>query len=70
VFDPNGWMVSKLHLLDFVGGTAVETKLQGGIAGPRDDPRQAAGLGKRTPRRLSWPGIDEAEHAARGDVPA
>jgi Amt family ammonium transporter len=24
VFDPNGWLVSKLHLLDFAGGTAVE----------------------------------------------
>jgi Amt family ammonium transporter len=24
VFDPNGWMVSRLHLLDFAGGTAVE----------------------------------------------
>jgi Amt family ammonium transporter len=24
VFDPSGWMVSKLHLLDFAGGTAVE----------------------------------------------
>ena len=24
VFDPNGWMVAKLHLLDFAGGTAVE----------------------------------------------
>jgi ammonium transporter, Amt family len=24
-FDPNGWLVAKLHLLDFAGGTAVET---------------------------------------------
>jgi Amt family ammonium transporter len=24
VFDPDGWMVSRLHLLDFAGGTAVE----------------------------------------------
>jgi len=24
VFDPHGWMVSRLHLLDFAGGTAVE----------------------------------------------
>jgi Amt family ammonium transporter len=25
VFDPSGWLVAKLHLLDFAGGTAVET---------------------------------------------
>ncbi len=24
VFDPQGWMAAKLHLLDFAGGTAVE----------------------------------------------
>jgi Amt family ammonium transporter len=24
VFDPSGWLVSKLHVLDFAGGTAVE----------------------------------------------
>jgi ammonium transporter, Amt family len=45
VFDPNGWMVSRLHLLDFAGGTAVE--VNSGAASLA----LAAVLGKR----LGWP---------------
>lgn len=52
VFDPNGWMVSRLHLLDFAGGTAVE--VNSGAASLA----LAAVLGKR----LGWPGEAARPH--------
>ena len=50
VFDPDGWFVAKLHLLDFAGGTAVETNSGAAslalafvvgkrVGWPRDQPR-------------------------------
>ncbi len=45
VFDPNGWMASRLHLLDFAGGTVVE--VNSGAASLA----LAVVLGKR----LGWP---------------
>jgi ammonium transporter, Amt family len=45
VFDPSGWMASKLHLLDFAGGTAVE--VNSGAA--------SLALAVVLGRRLGWP---------------
>jgi Amt family ammonium transporter len=45
VFDPNGWMVSRLHLLDFAGGTAVE--VNSGAA--------SLALAVVVGKRLGWP---------------
>ncbi|HEY6492015.1 MAG TPA: ammonium transporter [Trebonia sp.] len=45
VFDPNGWMVSKLHLLDFAGGTAVEV----------DSGAASLALAVVVGRRVGWP---------------
>jgi Amt family ammonium transporter len=45
VFDPNGWMVSRLHLLDFAGGTAVE--VNSGAA--------SLALAIVVGKRLGWP---------------
>ncbi len=52
VFDPNGWMASRLHLLDFAGGTAVE--VNSGAASLA----LATVLGKR----LGWPGEAARPH--------
>jgi Amt family ammonium transporter len=45
VFDPSGWLVSKLHLLDFAGGTAVE--VNSGAA--------SLALALVFGRRIGWP---------------
>jgi Amt family ammonium transporter len=45
VFDPNGWMVSKLHLLDFAGGTAVEV----------DSGAASLALAFVVGKRVGWP---------------
>ena len=45
VFDPSGWMVSRLHLLDFAGGTAVEV----------DSGAASLALVLVLGKRLGWP---------------
>ncbi len=52
VFDPNGWMASRLHLLDLAGGTTVE--VNSGTASLM----LAVVLG----RRLGWPGEAARPH--------
>ena len=56
VFDPSGWMASKLHLLDFAGGTAVE--VNSGAA--------SLALAVVLGRRLGWP----KEQARPHNLPA
>ena len=56
VFDPSGWMVSRLHLLDFAGGTAVE--VNSGAA--------SLALVLVLGRRLGWP----KEQARPHNLPA
>ena len=45
VFDPNGWFVDRLHLLDFAGGTAVET----------DSGAASLALAFVVGKRVGWP---------------
>jgi Amt family ammonium transporter len=45
VFDPQGWMAAKLHLLDFAGGTAVEA----------DSGAASLALAFVVGKRLGWP---------------
>jgi ammonium transporter len=45
VFDPSGWMVSRLHLLDFAGGTAVEV----------DSGAASLALALVVGKRFGWP---------------
>ncbi|HWG01662.1 MAG TPA: ammonium transporter [Trebonia sp.] len=52
VFDPHGWLVSKLHLLDFAGGTAVEA----------DSGAASLALAAVVGKRLGWPGEQPRPH--------
>jgi ammonium transporter len=52
VFDPSGWMVSKLHLLDFAGGTAVEV----------DSGAASLALALVLGKRLGWPKEQSRPH--------
>jgi Amt family ammonium transporter len=56
VFDPQGWMASRLHLLDFAGGTAVEV----------DSGAASLALAVVLGKRLGWP----KEQARPHNLPA